>query len=71
MRPSVKIVEIDGTEIEREMNDAEYEVFLKDMELFNQRKLAAEQQEAAKAALLDRLGITADEAKLLLLQDNL
>ena len=67
MRPSVKIVEIDGTEIEREMNDAEYEVFLKDMELFNQRKLAAEQQEAAKAALLDRLGITADEAKLLLL----
>jgi hypothetical protein len=66
MRPSVKIVEIDGTEIEREMNDAEYEVFLKDMELFNQRKLAAEQQEAAKAALFERLGITADEAKLLL-----
>ena len=66
MRPSVKIVEIDGTEIEREMNDAEYEVFLKDMELFEQRKLAAEQQEAAKAALLDRLGISADEAKLLL-----
>ena len=28
MRPSVKIVELDGTEIEREMNDAEYEVFL-------------------------------------------
>ena len=66
MRPSVKIVEIDGTEIEREMNDAEYEVFLKDMELFNQRKLATEQQEAAKAALFERLGITADEAKLLL-----
>lgn len=67
MRPSVKIVEIDGTEIEREMNDAEYEVFLKDMELFEQRKLAVEQQEAAKAALLERLGITADEAKLLLI----
>lgn len=66
MRPSVKIVEIDGTEIEREMNDAEYEVFLKDQELFEQRKLAAEQQEAAKVALLDRLGITPDEAKLLL-----
>lgn len=66
MRPSVKIVELDGTEIEREMNDAEYEVFLKDMELFEQRKQAAEQQQAAKAALFERLGITADEAKLLL-----
>lgn len=66
MRPSVKIVELDGTEIEREMNDAEYEVFLKDMEVFEQRKLAAEQQQAARAALLDRLGITEDEAKLLL-----
>ena len=66
MRPSVKIVELDGTEIEREMNDAEYEVFLKDMELFEQRKQAAEQQQAARAALLDRLGLTEDEAKLLL-----
>ena len=66
MRPSVKIVEIDGTEIEREMNDAEYQVFLKDQELLEQRKLAAQQQEAAKAALLDRLGITAEEAQLLL-----
>lgn len=71
MRPSVKIVELDGTEIEREMNDAEYEVFLKDMELFEQRKQAAEQQQAAKAALFERLGITADEAKLLLSQHNL
>ena len=66
MRPSVKIVELDGTEIEREMNDAEYEVFLKDMELFEQRKLAAEQQQTARGALLNRLGITEDEAKLLL-----
>jgi hypothetical protein len=66
MRPSVKIVEIDGTEIEREMNDAEYEVFLKDMELFEQRKLAAQEQQTARAALLERLGITEDEAKLLL-----
>ncbi len=66
MRPSVKIVEIDGSEIEREMNDAEYAVFVKDMELAEQRKSAAKQQQAAKSDLLKRLGITEEEANLLL-----
>lgn len=66
MRPTLKIVEIDGSEIEREMNDAEYAVFLKDMELAEQRKLAAEEQQAAKSDLLKRLGITEEEANLLL-----
>ena len=65
MKPIIKIVEIDGSEIEREMNDQEYAVFLKDVEFFEQRKVAAELQEAAKLALLERLGLSADEAKLL------
>ena len=71
-KPSVKIVDaISGEEIEREMTDIEYESFLE-----NQKKskdLAAEiiQQQDKKMVLLERLGITADEAKLLLSQNNL
>ena len=66
-KPSVKIVDaISGEEIEREMTDIEYESFLE-----NQKKskdLAADiiQQQDKKMVLLERLGITADEAKLLL-----
>lgn len=65
--PMLKIVNAaTGEEIEREMNDAE----------FAQNKIDKAESEAnfkkeaeielAKAALLEKLGITADEAKLLL-----
>ena len=51
--------------IEREMTDAEYAAHLK---LFEPLPLTEEQIAAqeAKTALLEKLGITADEAKLLL-----
>ena len=51
--------------IEREMTDAEYAAHLK---LFEPLPLTEEQIAAqeAKTALLEKLGITADEAKLLI-----
>ena len=51
--------------IEREMTDAEYAAHLKSFEPLplTEEQIAAEE---AKTALLEKLGITADEAKLLL-----
>lgn len=55
-----------GEIIEREMTDAELQQSLENDKLTNDYFVAIEQKEAEKAALLQRLGITADEAKLLL-----
>ena len=51
---------------EREMNETEFAEYEK-MQAENNARIADEQSKAeAKAALLERLGITADEAALLL-----
>lgn len=65
--PIIKIVNAEtGEEIEREMNAAEFKQYEKD-QAETQAKAAAEAQALAnKAALLTKLGITEDEAKLLL-----
>ena len=55
-----------GEIIEREMNDEELEQLAKDIEAGQKRKADEAAKAAKKAALLDRLGITEDEAKLLL-----
>jgi hypothetical protein len=55
---------VDG--VEREMTDAEFVVYQKDQADFEARQLAKQAADKAKAALLERLGITEDEAKLLL-----
>jgi hypothetical protein len=66
-RPKVKLVDAQtGEEIIREMNDTEFSQYQSD-----QAKFAAEEAKAAEAAakrqaLLDKLGITEDEARLLL-----
>jgi hypothetical protein len=66
-KPMVRIHDISTDEIiDREMTDEEYALFLADQELQLVEKAKAEQIEANKAALLEKLGITADEAKLLL-----
>jgi hypothetical protein len=52
--------------IDREMTNEEYAAFQADQELVAAEKEKAEKVEADKAALLTKLGITADEAKLLL-----
>ena len=52
--------------IQREMTDAEYAVHQADLKSFAAQKVAEAEKAEAKAALLDRLGITAEEAALLL-----
>jgi hypothetical protein len=52
--------------IDREMTDTEYAAFQADQELVAAEKAKAEKAETYKLALLTKLGITADEAKLLL-----
>jgi hypothetical protein len=64
---SIKIVNVEtGEEIEREMN-AEELVQAEASRVFEEEREANRQaQAAAKASLLERLGITEEEAKLLL-----
>ena len=66
-RPIVRIHNSETDEvIDREMNDAEFAQY-EALQVANAARQAAEAAKAAeKAALLERLGITADEAKLLL-----
>ena len=52
--------------IDREMNDAEFAQYEKDQAQSAARQAEAEAKAQAKAELLERLGITADEARLLL-----
>ena len=55
-----------GEIIEREMNAAELKQAEKDKKAYRAEIAAAEAKAEAKAALLEKLGITEDEAKLLL-----
>jgi hypothetical protein len=66
-RPIVRIHDLSTDEvIDREMNDAEFAQYEAD-QAAEETRIAAEAAKAAeKEALLARLGITADEAKLLL-----
>ncbi len=52
--------------IDREMNNAEYTQHLKDVAELEARKAEAEAKATAKTTLLSKLGITAEEAQLLL-----
>lgn len=66
-KPIIKIVNLEtGEEIEREMTDEEFDLWKADMEETEQRKVEAEIKAVAKSVLLERLGITEEEAKLLL-----
>jgi hypothetical protein len=66
-RPIVKIHNTQTDEvIEREMNDAEFAQHAIDQAKFAADKVKAKAEADAKADLLERLGITEDEAKLLL-----
>lgn len=63
-RPLVRIVELDGSVIDREMNDEEYELFLKDQEsdrLKAETIAAAETAKSAAIQKLTALGLTADD----------
>lgn len=52
--------------IDREMNDDEFAQHQKDVKEYEAQKVQAEIRAAAKSALLKRMGLTEDEAKLLL-----
>ena len=63
----VKIVNAEtGEEVEREMNAAELNQLKADQLTVRTEKDADATQQAVKQSILDRLGITADEAALLL-----
>jgi hypothetical protein len=55
-----------GETTEREMNDAEYKDYLAQCAKYNEARAEAEAKAQAKAAILDRIGLTADELKTIL-----
>jgi hypothetical protein len=66
-RPIVRIHDVETNEIiDREMNDLEFAQYEINKAAQIAEQAEAEAKAAEKQALLDRLGITADEAKLLL-----
>jgi len=66
-RPMVRIHNTETNEvIDREMNNAEFKIYEAEQVAALERQAEANAKAAQKAALLDRLGITEAEAKLLL-----
>lgn len=66
-RPMVRIHNTQTDEIiDREMNDTEFAKYEANQAAYLQREAEAEANATAKAALLEKLGITAEEAQLLL-----
>jgi predicted NBD/HSP70 family sugar kinase len=67
MKPMVKIHDLStGEVIEREMNEQELQQYEADQVAAVAKAADIQAKATAKAALLERLGITAEEAKLLL-----
>jgi hypothetical protein len=65
-KPTVRIYTGDGEFIDREMTTAEFKQYEKDQEDFAKEKAKAEAKAANKQAILDRLGLTADELQAIL-----
>jgi hypothetical protein len=66
-RPMVRIHDLATNEIiDREMNDAEFAEYQTNQAAEITRQAEAEAKETAKAAILERLGLTADELKTIL-----
>jgi hypothetical protein len=66
-RPTVRIHNSQTDEvIDREMNDDEFAQYQADKAAEIASKAEADAKETAKAAILDRIGLTADELKTIL-----
>jgi len=66
-KPQIKIVDVEtGEEIVRDATAEEIAQMKLDADNAAARKTEAEAKEAARQTILDRLNLTADEAKLLL-----
>ena len=63
--PTVKPIILDGDKV-RSMTDAEYAQWLKDADEAQTRKDAKTAKQVARQAVLDKLGLTQDEAQALL-----
>ena len=57
----IRIVELDGTVIDRELTDLEFVQYQLDIEKAEARKAEAQAKTQAKAVLLERLGLTQEE----------
>jgi hypothetical protein len=66
-KPIIRIHDTATDEIiDREMTDAEHEIYLAEVAARQAEQEADQAKKTEKQAILDRLGLTADEAKLLL-----
>lgn len=66
-RPMIRIHNVETDEVvDREMNDDEFAIYEAEQEAKAEAEANAKAQAATKAALLERLGITEEEARLLL-----
>ena len=65
-RPMVRIYTGKDEFIDREMNDAEFKQHKIDEADYKAAKAEADAKAAAKQAILDRIGLTADELKTIL-----
>jgi hypothetical protein len=67
MNPDIKIVNCTtGEEIVREMTDAEFATYEANQAIDARLQAEAEAKAAEKQAILDRIGLTADELKMIL-----
>ena len=66
-KPLIRIHNLQTDEvIDREMNDEEFEAYELQVANAEKRQVEAETKTAARQAILDRLGLTEEEARLLL-----
>ena len=66
-KPMIRIHNVETDEvIDREMTAAEFKIYEADQAEQATKKAEAEAKETAKAAILDRIGLTADELKTIL-----
>ena len=66
-KPTIRVHDIALDEvIDREMTDVEFAKYQKDQADYEAQEAQAEAKAAQRQAILDRLGLTADEAKLIL-----
>jgi hypothetical protein len=66
-RPMVRIHDLELNEvIDREMNDIEFAQWQEEKSIYEAKQAEAEAIATAKAAILDRIGLTADELKTIL-----
>ena len=65
-KPMIRIYTTTDEYIDREMTAAEYKVYQADQAEAETRKIEAEAKAAAKQAILDRIGLTADELQTIL-----